>query len=149
MRRNDIFHADNLSFRQLLDQLCWWPSDVARLAGVSLRSAKRYWQHDQAPLAVRRLLWLHRTGLPDFGGWQEMRIDADGILHTATGQKLSAGQINAVYWFDSRIRMLQDALHEKSAAVALLEAEMKHRHFLMTPANEQFCDHSQNQLHLL
>jgi len=127
----------------------YFKSDLIRLCGITRRTGYRWLDKDDAPLMAKRLLWLLGTGLPPFGGWQFMRIDQDGILHTETGQKLSAGQINAVFWHEQRIRMLQDALHEKSAAVALLEAEMKQRHFLMTPANEHFCDHSQNQLHLL
>ena len=136
MIRNDVFHADNLSLRHLMGKFCLWRSDVVRLCAVSDRTAKRYYDNDHAPVMVKRLLWLYCTGLPDCHGWQDMRIDKDGILHTGTGQKLSSGQINAVFWHESRMAALQDALNEKTAQLEAVLSELNQRHFLFTPAND-------------
>lgn len=118
------FECDDLSFNLLMSQFAAFDHEVRALCDISLRTLQRYKREDDAPFAIKRLIWLRYAGLPASHGWQHMRIDKHGLLHDGLGRRLTAGEIRATYYQSALLRASREKVEELKAIIVGLEKEL-------------------------
>lgn len=103
------FEADLYDLNEILRQYPMFDDEIIELCGVTKQTLRRWKEKNVAPVAMKRLIWIHASGyLPCNNGWAGMRISGDTLI-TDIGQKLTSGDIRAVFFSKS----LQNAQREE------------------------------------
>lgn len=120
----NTYACDNLSFNQLLSMFAVFDHEACCLCHISRRTLYRYKARDDAPLTIRRLIWLRYAGLPASHGWGSMRIDSQGFLHDGLGRRLTAGEIRASFYQNALLRASREQVEHLKNVIGKLEKEL-------------------------
>lgn len=123
----NTYACDNLSFNFLLSKFAAFDHEVCKLCCISRRTLQRYKKADDAPLQVRRLIWLRYAGLPASHGWGSMHIDSQGFLHDGLGRRLTAGEIRATFYQSALLRSSRDQVDHLKKVIGSLEKELSYQ----------------------